>query len=72
MEFNLAINMDNEAFRYDSELPDILGDLVTKLYAIGSGPGEATVRDSNGNTVGRWSITPRLTDEETRQLKETQ
>ena len=72
MEFTLNINMDNDAFVYDSELPWILNGLVEKFVAIGSSPGEASVRDGNGNTVGRWTITPRLTEDEINQLKENQ
>jgi hypothetical protein len=53
--FNLTIDMDNAAFEDDgSELRDILSDVRRALFDHRS---SGTVKDSNGNTVGRWEIT---------------
>lgn len=56
MKFTLEIQMDNAAFEENpSELADIIDELQTP--ALSAGPGDVgTVRDSNGNTVGKWEV----------------
>lgn len=56
MEFNLKINVDNDAYRNQAvqyQLIDNLKDIIAELdQACDWG----TVRDVNGNTVGEWSL----------------
>ncbi len=56
MKLKIEIDIDNDAFLYDGELAHVLG----KIGAIASEcEGEKTtqkIMDSNGNTVGSWSI----------------
>ncbi len=61
MKFALDINMDNAAFGEDDdggsyELRRILKALVVGDNGPREGNTSGTVRDSNGNTVGSWSI----------------
>lgn len=56
MEFNLKINVDNDAYHnqyIQHQLIDNLKDIIAKLEdACDWG----SVKDINGNTVGEWSI----------------
>lgn len=67
MTFTLTIDCDNAAFEDNpaSEIRRIVRKLGESqaLYAIDPsdrryGANEGTVRDGNGNTVGRWSFEP--------------
>jgi hypothetical protein len=55
--FRLTISTDNEAFTEDrgAELARILTWLAQR-FDTGVPGGEGTVRDSNGNTVGKWTL----------------
>ena len=55
MTFTLSIDMDNAAFDDDpsTELIDCLRRVAAKVCV---GTIQATVLDSNGNTVGSWEI----------------
>lgn len=59
-EFSLTISTDSDAF-YDGadgafELARILHQLADRLEAVGF-LASWRLRDSNGNTVGSWTIT---------------
>lgn len=64
MQFNLTIELDNEAFKSSTEIdyPDAFRwELARALNALAkkvaeTGIDAAKIRDSNGNTVGFWSI----------------
>lgn len=64
MQFQLELDMDNEAFEDSSELASILRSLADRLDSAG-GVDNLTVRDftalpirdSNGNRVGTANIT---------------
>ena len=59
MQFTLTINMDNEAFqnRPLGELAECLNSVVERLCLSGNQPVDnGRIRDTNGNTVGNWSI----------------
>lgn len=62
MRFTLTIDCDNAAFA-DDPGREVATMLKTAAVRIGSGtdefaPGaDFTVRDGNGNTVGRWQVT---------------
>jgi hypothetical protein len=56
MEFNLKINVDNDAYRSQAiqyQLIDNLKDIIAKLEDAWD---YGTVKDVNGNSVGEWSI----------------
>jgi hypothetical protein len=56
MEFNLKINVDNDAYRNQAiqyQLIDNLKDIIAKLE---EGCDWGIVRDVNGNQVGEWDI----------------
>jgi hypothetical protein len=57
MQFKLDINLDNDAYARDG-----LGYELSKAMAliasdIGLGLTRGLVRDTNGNTTGKWEIT---------------
>ena len=56
MKFTVDINLDNDAYHnqyIQHELIDNLKEIIAKLEdAIDWG----TIKDSNGNTVGKWVI----------------
>lgn len=68
MQFQLVINMDNDAFVNGngkdvtdiSELRYIIKKLLSPAYGLGSEAGlvgeQRKVLDTNGNTVGYWEI----------------
>lgn len=53
MQVNIKFHTNNDAFHKDdyAEFERILTDLSMICYHDGSG----SIRDINGNTVGRWS-----------------
>jgi hypothetical protein len=56
MEFNLKINVDNDAYKNQAiqyQLIDNLKDIIAKLEDANDW---GTVKDVNGNTVGEWSL----------------
>ena len=57
MKFKCEIDMNNAAFEEDpdGELPRILGEMLSKIK---SGFPSGVLMDSNGNKVGKFSITP--------------
>ncbi len=56
MEFKLSINMDNAAFEThpEQEIGVILFDVA---LMVRKGLTDSPLRDSNGNTVGKFEIT---------------
>ena len=54
MRFDLQINLDNAA--YDNVGWELGDNLQAVIDRIATGASDGIVRDSNGNTVGRWSI----------------
>lgn len=62
MEFKLSINLNNAAFQAGqraSELQHILASVARKIELTDADPiWDARVLDSNGNTVGEYSIVP--------------
>ncbi len=62
MEFILKIKTDNAAFGEDqmdraSEIFAIMQTVSAQVYDNAPSPGDTMpVRDSNGNTVGQWSL----------------
>jgi hypothetical protein len=63
MTFTLTIDCDNAAFSPEpfSEVQRILTDAAERL---GEGIGAGKCRDVNGNTVGEFTFTNTLEDEE--------
>lgn len=65
MELNIKINLDNAAFQGDddnseygstySELKDMFTSILNNIGTPEVGE-YGNLRDSNGNTVGEWSI----------------
>lgn len=56
MEFNLKINVDNDAYRSQAvqhQLIDNLNEIIAKLEDSWD---YGTVKDVNGNSVGEWSL----------------
>ena len=56
MEFNLKINVDNDAYRSQAvqyQLIDNLKDIIAKLEESCDW---GTVKDVNGNAVGEWTL----------------
>lgn len=64
MEFTLKINMDNDSFaeRPLGELAECLNHVVNRLCLAGNDAPQVlfdlcgTIKCTNGNTIGRWSI----------------
>jgi hypothetical protein len=55
MKLKIEIDMDNSAFEDNpNELSEILADLAGSLKYRKFNDG--SIRDSNGNTVGSWSV----------------
>jgi hypothetical protein len=60
VQFKLTIDMDNAAFHDDpEELTTRLLDVAQKVLQCQASPGTRTVLDTNGNSVGWWSIDAR-------------
>lgn len=61
MKFKAEIDLDNAAFIDNSnELPNILEEITIKVgeisYLNTAGGFNGIVKDSNGNTIGIWTI----------------
>jgi hypothetical protein len=60
MQFNLTIELGNDAMQADADVADALSNVVYWMDSRPAGEfetGEAgIIRDINGNTVGRWEI----------------
>lgn len=60
MRFTLKIDMDNDSFATNpvGELGECISKVAEKLFLSGNKPEPSAgdVKDSNGNTVGSWSI----------------
>jgi hypothetical protein len=55
MKFSMKIQCDTAAFADD--LTGEIGRALTAVAdALGEGGTEGNIRDSNGNTVGKWSL----------------
>jgi len=56
MDFKLEFNMDNDAFRFypESTAAQMLRDMADQIE---SGLVFNTIRDINGNTIGKWEFT---------------
>ncbi|AXH46919.1 hypothetical protein I5G67_gp083 [Mycobacterium phage Aminay] len=63
--FTLTINTDGAAFEDlpQAEVARILRELAERV-GYGSDDDGSTVRDSNGNTVGEWTLAPAAEDDE--------
>ena len=59
MQFQLTINMDNDAFDPfpGAEVSDILNRFTQSLDFIMTISSKGNLLDTNGNTVGSWSVT---------------
>jgi hypothetical protein len=57
MRFTMEFDDSNAAFVADwsGEISSVLADAAER---VNSGHSEGPCRDSNGNTVGRWTLTP--------------
>ena len=69
MRFTLGIDMDNAAFHHDEcdgeckpgtcntgQLDDLIDQVSRRIVQGGTFPRTGIVQDTNGNTVGSWSI----------------
>jgi len=56
MRFTISIDCDNAAFDDPGELTRILTDLGKRLEWLTLDEQGGTLRDLNGNTVGKWEI----------------
>lgn len=56
--FTVKIDIDNSAFDdRDAEISRILSEIAGKIEGCGTAQGMSqTIRDINGNTVGRWKL----------------
>lgn len=54
MKITIDIKTDNAAFEDDQELFDILNTVVN---GVTTGKKTGNLRDSNGNTVGKFTVT---------------
>jgi len=62
MDLEIKINLDNDA--YQDTLGWELGEnLQYVIERIGHGIKESVIQDTNGNTVGHWSIKDQETEE---------
>lgn len=59
MNFTLTINCDNAAFEHSptAEIASILHRTVADIQSGVEVGDTGTLRDANGNTVGRWQVT---------------
>lgn len=56
MTLTIKIDIDNDAFLYDGELVTMLSRIGQLAQNIDGATMEQPIHDSNGNTVGNWSI----------------
>ena len=57
MQFNLDVNLDNDAYARDGLGYELSKSMALIASDIGLGLTRGIVRDTNGNTTGKWSIT---------------
>lgn len=62
--FSLTIDTGNDAMRLPSDIADSLTKLAEQVAATESYADSGTIRDINGNTVGRWEYQLDLTSDE--------
>lgn len=59
MTFTLTIELGNHAMRLPRDVAEMLRELGERLersHTFADTAGAGTVRDVNGNTVGRWEV----------------
>ena len=57
MKFMLEIELGNDAMRDDADIAEALARVAKRVETIGTEYNRAfVIRDTNGNTVGRWSV----------------
>ena len=56
MEFNLKINVDNDAYYNQHIQYQLIDNLKNVIATLEVAEDWGTVRDINGNTVGEWSL----------------
>ena len=56
MEFNLKINVDNDAYYNQHIRYQLIDNLKNVIATLEVAEDWGTVRDINGNTVGEWSL----------------
>ena len=57
MQFNLDVNLDNDAYARDGLGYELSKSMALIASDIGLGLTRGSVRDSNGNKTGTWEIT---------------
>lgn len=62
-KFTLEITLGNAAMEGPRDVAEALNKVAEKLSGNAYGtplhpPTEGTIRDLNGNTVGKWAVTP--------------
>lgn len=55
--FSLRIKTNNAAFAEDDKAHEVARALREVADKLDAGHDSATIRDSNGNTVGNWELT---------------
>jgi hypothetical protein len=59
VKFTLEIELGNDAMQTPEDVTDALEEVVKQIrdrHWDGWTPGGESIRDINGNTVGRWSL----------------
>ena len=56
MEFNLKINVDNDAYRSQAVQHQLIDNLYEIIAKLEDSWDYGTVKDVNGNAVGEWSL----------------
>lgn len=56
MRFTLEIDSDNEDDSFGVAVREITSRLENVIAHLDAGYWTATIRDSNGNTVGKWEL----------------
>ena len=57
MQFNLDVNLDNDAYAHDGLGYELRKAMALIASDIGLGLTRGLVRDTNGNKTGQWEIT---------------
>lgn len=57
MKATITIDMDGAAFEDRRELFEVLSKAAFDIYALPGTLSSGTIRDTNGNTCGRFEIT---------------
>jgi hypothetical protein len=60
--FTLNIETGNAEMQFARDVAGALRKLADRLEQIDGNCGEGVVRDVDGNTVGRWELTDRVSD----------